>query len=47
MPLAIIIGLLGIVFGICIIVFPRLLRYIVGAYFILNGILLLLSSYVV
>lgn len=37
-----IIAIVSIIFGIMIIAFPRFLRFIVGGYFILNGLLLLL-----
>ncbi len=36
-----IIGVTGIVFGILVIAFPGMLRWIIGLYFILTGILAL------
>ncbi len=36
---------LSILFGILVIALPRLLRFMVGGYFILNGLLLLLTWY--
>ena len=42
MATGIIIGVITILFGIAVIVFPKFLRIIVGSYFILSGILLLL-----
>ena len=38
----IILGLLNILFGLAILIFPAFLRLIVGGYFILNGILIFL-----
>ena len=40
-----IIPLLSIVFGIAVIIFPQFLRLIVGGYFILYGVLVLLLMY--
>ncbi len=34
-----IMGILAIIFGILILVFPRFLKYLVGFYFIISGIL--------
>jgi uncharacterized membrane protein HdeD (DUF308 family) len=40
-----ILALIAIVFGILVIVFPDLLQWIVGLYFIIQGILLFIDYY--
>ena len=37
-------GILAIVFGIFVLIFPKLLKYLVGFYFILTGILAVISA---
>ncbi|MBI2662981.1 DUF3096 domain-containing protein [Candidatus Woesearchaeota archaeon] len=34
-------GIISIIFGIAVIAFPKFLRFIIGLYFILSGILIL------
>jgi len=38
-------AILAIIFGICIIVFPEILAYIIGAFFIIMGILFLSGQF--
>jgi len=38
-------AILSIVFGLLVIFFPRIIRYIIGAYFILTGILALVGAF--
>ncbi len=37
-----VLGILSIIFGIAVLALPKLLRYVIGGYFILVGILMLL-----
>jgi uncharacterized membrane protein HdeD (DUF308 family) len=37
-------GIISIVFGLLVIMWPRLLRYIVGAYFIIVGIIAIVNA---
>ncbi len=43
--LGLILPVISILFGILVIMLPKFLRFIVGGYFILSGLLLLLSAY--
>lgn len=38
-------GMISIIFGVLVLIYPRLLNYIVGLYFILSGIVLLLMRF--
>lgn len=37
-----ILGIANLAFGLAVIVFPRFLQFVVGAYFVVSGLLLLL-----
>lgn len=37
-------GVISIVFGLLVIMWPRLLRYIVGAYFIIVGVIAIVNA---
>lgn len=37
-------GILAIIFGIIVIVFPRILAYIIGTYLILGGIIAVIAA---
>jgi uncharacterized membrane protein HdeD (DUF308 family) len=41
----IIAGIISIIFGVLVMAFPKLLRFVVGIYFILMGILALLAAF--
>ena len=39
-----ILGIIAIIFGVLVLAFPRFLRYLVGIYFILVGILAVITA---